>query len=296
MDNNIGWELYRSYLSVLKEGSLSGAARAMGIAQPTVGRHIDALEKSLGINLFTRSQHGLLPTEAALALQGFAQTMSSSAAAFKRAAESQGAGIQGTVRITASEMIGLEVLPPILAELQMEHPRLKLELVLTDRIQDVLKREADIAVRMAPPQQEQLIARRVGAVKLGLHAHQSYLARRGTPKSLADLSQHTLIGFDEETPFIREARKGFPLWQRDAFAVRADSDMAQLAMLRAGGGIGICQLPIAARTPELVHLLPEHFAMELQTWLTMHEDLRHTPCYKLTFAALLQGLQKYVAA
>jgi DNA-binding transcriptional LysR family regulator len=296
MDNNIGWELYRSYLSVLKEGSLSGAARALGIAQPTVGRHISALEKSLGLALFTRSQHGLLPTEAALALQGFAQTMSSSAAAFRRAAESQGTGLQGTVRVTASEMIGLEVLPPILAQLQMEHPLLKLELVLTDRIQDVLKREADIAVRMAPPQQEQLIARRVGAVKLGLHAHQSYLAKRGTPKSLADLPQHTLIGFDEETPFIREARKGFPLWQRDAFAVRADSDMAQLAMIRAGGGIGICQLPIAARTPDLVHLLPEHFAMDLETWLTMHEDLRNTPCYKLTFAALLLGLQNHVGA
>jgi len=295
MDNNIGWELYRSYLSVLKEGSLSGAARALGIAQPTVGRHISALEKSLGLALFTRSQHGVLPTEAALALQGFAQTMSSSAAAFKRAAESQGAGIQGTVRVTASEMIGLEVLPPILAQLQMEHPQLKLELVLTDRIQDVLKREADIAVRMAPPQQEQLIARRVGAVKLGLHAHQSYLAKRGTPKSLADLSRHTLIGFDEETPFIREARKGFPLWQRDAFAIRADSDIAQLAMIRAGGGIGICQLAIAARNPELVHLMPEHFAMDLETWLTMHEDLRNTPCCKLTFAALLMGLQNHVA-
>lgn len=294
MDNNIGWELYRSYLSVLEEGSLSGAARAMGIAQPTVGRHISALEKSLGFALFTRSQHGLLPTEAALALQGFAQTMSSSAAAFKRAAESQGTGIQGTVRITASEVIGIEVLPPILAQLQREHPRLKLELVLTSRIQDVLKREADIAIRMTTPQQEQLIARRVGAVKLGLHAHQSYLTRRGTPQTLADLAQHTLIGFDEETPFIRAARQGLPIWQRDAFSLRADSDMAQLSMIRAGGGLGICQVAIAARTPELVHLLPEDFAMNLETWLAMHEDLRHTPCCKLTFAALLLGLQKHV--
>jgi len=294
MDNNIGWKLYRSYLSVLKEGSLSGAARALGIAQPTVGRHISALEKSLGILLFTRSQHGLLPTEAALALQGFAQAMSSSAAAIQRAAASQGTGIQGTVRITASEVVGLEVLPPILAQLQLDHPQLKLELVLTNQVQDLLKREADIAIRMTAPQQEQLIARRVGSVKLGLHAHQTYLQRRGTPQSLADLSQHTLIGFDEETPFIRAARKNLPLWQRDAFSLRADSDMAQLAMIRAGGGIGICQLAIAARTPELVHLLPDHFAMDLDTWLTMHEDLRHTPCYKLTFAALLQGLQNHV--
>jgi len=296
MDNNIGWELYRSYLSVIKEGSLSGAARALGIAQPTVGRHIDALEKALGVNLFTRSQHGLLPTEAALALQGFAQAMSSSAAAIQRTAASQGTGVRGTVRITASEMVGLEVLPPILTQLQQEHPQLKLELVLTNLVQDLLKREADIAVRMTAPQQEQLIARRIGTVKLGLHAHQSYLQQRGTPQSLADLPQHSLIGFDEETPFIRAARKNFSLWQRETFSLRADSDMAQLAMIRAGAGIGICQLAIAASTPELVHLLPEHFAMGLETWLTMHEDLRHTPCYKLTFAALLQGLQHHVAA
>lgn len=99
----IGWELYRSYLGVLEEGSLSGAARAMGIAQPTVGRHVDALEKALGVTLFTRSQMGLLPTEAALALKPFAKTMHSAAAALKRVAESQGSGIQGTVRVTASE-------------------------------------------------------------------------------------------------------------------------------------------------------------------------------------------------
>lgn len=296
MDNNIGWELYRSYLSVLKEGSLSGAARAMGIAQPTVGRHISALEKSLGLTLFTRSQHGLLPTEAALSLQGFAQTMSSSAAALMRAAESQGPGTQGTVRITASEVIGMEVLPPILAQLQSEHPHLKLELAPTNRVQDLLSREADIAIRMTQPQQDLLIARRVGTVQLGLHAHQNYLLRRGSPSTLADLAQHTLIGFDEETPFVRAARKAFPLWQREAFTVRTDSDMAQLAMIRAGGGIGVCQVAIAARDPQLVHLLPADFVMGLDTWLTMHEDLRHTPRCKVVFEALLQGLRKHVSA
>ena len=144
----IGWELYRSYLGVLEEGSLSGAARAMGIAQPTVGRHVDALEKALGVTLFTRSQMGLLPTEAALALKPFAKTMHSAAAALKRVAESQGSGIQGTVRVTASEVIGQEVLPPILAQLQDTHPDLTVELVLTSRVQDLLQREADIADRM----------------------------------------------------------------------------------------------------------------------------------------------------
>lgn len=293
--NDIGWELYRSYLSVLKEGSLSGAARAMGVAQPTVGRHIAALEKSLGVALFTRSQLGLLPTEAARALAPFAQAMSSSAAALKRAAEGQGAGIQGTVRVTASEVVGVEVLPPILTQLQRDHPGLKVELVLSNRVQDLLKREADIAIRMTPPKQELLIARRVGEVRLGLHAHPDYLHQRGTPQSMADLAQHALIGFDEETPFVRSARKGFPVWQREAFALRTDSDMAQLALIRAGYGIGICQVPLAARNPQLVRVLPDSTPLCLDTWLAMHEDLRHTPRCKVTFEALLQGLQAYLA-
>lgn len=294
-DKDIGWELYHSYLHVIKAGSLSGAARAMGIAQPTVGRHIEALEKSLGVVLFTRSQLGLLPTEAALELQSFAQAMGSSAAALKRAAESHGAGILGTVRVTASEVIGVEVLPPIIADLQRAHPDLKVELVLTNRVQDLLKREADIAVRMTQPKQELLIARRVGVVQLGLHAHKTYLDKRGTPTSLADLAQHALIGFDEETPFVRAAAKALPVWNRDAFALRTDSDMAQLALIRAGSGIGICQVALAARNADLVHLLPGSIPLELETWLTMHEDLRNSPRCKATFDALLLGLQDYMA-
>lgn len=290
----IGWELYRSYLGVLEEGSLSGAARAMGIAQPTVGRHIDALEKALGVALFTRSQTGLLPTDAALALQPFAQAMSTSAAALKRAAESQGSGIKGTVRITASEVMGVEVLPPIIAQLQSAYPDLKVELVLSNRVQDLLQREADIAVRMTQPKQEQLIARRVGQVDLGFHAHRAYLERRGTPQTLDELAQHALIGFDEETAFVRAARKGFTQWQRDNFALRTDSDVAQLALIRAGCGIGICQNALAARDPQLVHLLPDSLTLGLETWLTMHEDLRNTPRCKVAFDALLQGLQAYM--
>ena len=290
----IGWELYRSYLGVLEEGSLSGAARAMGIAQPTVGRHIDALEKALGVALFTRSQTGLLPTDAARALHPFAQAMHSSAAALKRAAESQGSGIKGTVRITASEVVGVEVLPPILAQLQTSYPELKVELVLSNRVQDLLQREADIAVRMTQPKQEQLIARRVGQVDLGFHAHRAYLERRGTPQTLDELAQHALIGFDEETAFVRAARKGFTQWQRDNFALRTDSDVAQLALIRAGCGIGICQNALAARDPQLVHLLPDSFTLGLETWLTMHEDLRNTPRCKVVFDALLQGLEAYM--
>jgi DNA-binding transcriptional LysR family regulator len=294
MASDIGWELYRSFLSVLIEGSLSGAARALGVAQPTVGRHVAALEKSLGVALFTRSQIGLMPTEAALSLRSYAETMQSTAAALERAAASQGTGVRGTVRVTASDVIGVEVLPPIIASLRDEHPDLVLELVLTDRMQDLLRREADIAVRMARPRQELLVARRVGQIELGLHAHQRYLSRYGTPNTLADLANHALIGFDQTTAFIRSAGKGLSGWRREAFAMRTDNNLAQLALIRCGAGIGVCQAAIARRDDSIIRLFPRHFSLQMETWITMHEDLRNSPRCRVAFDALIKGLQQYV--
>lgn len=286
----IEWELYRSFLGVLREGSLSGAARVLGMAQPTVGRHIAALEAALGLALFTRSPNGLLPTEAALALQPHARAMESTAAALERTAASYGDGVRGVVRVTASEVIGLEVLPPVLARLRGRHPELRIELLLSNEVQDLLQREADVAVRMARPSQEQLVARRVGAVELGLHASSGYLARYGTPASLDDLGGHALIGYDRPTPFVRAGLKRWPQFARERLALRTDSDTAQLALIRAGAGIGVCQVALARRAPQLVRVLPDAFSLPLETWVTMHEDLRDSPRCRVTFDALVEAL------
>lgn len=293
MTPDIGWELVRSFLGVLQEGSLSGAARALGVAQPTIGRHVAALEAALKLPLFTRSPTGLLPTEAALALRPQAEAMASSAAALQRLAASQGAGVQGTVRITASEVVGVEVLPPMLAALRAQHPALQFELVLSNRMADLLRREADIAVRMTPPRQEQLIARRIGAIALGLHAAPDWVATHGRPRSLAALKDHALVGFDRPTPFLREAAARLKGLDTAAFALRSDSDLAQLALIRAGAGIGMCQVPLARRYG-LVRLLPRQIALPLDTWVTMHEDLRASAACRATFDALATGLAAYI--
>jgi DNA-binding transcriptional LysR family regulator len=274
---------------------LSGAARALGVAQPTVGRHVAALEASLGLALFTRSQLGLMPTEAALALRTFAEAMESTAAALERAAASQGDGVRGVVRVTASEVIGVEVLPPIVARLRGSHPDLKIELVLTNRVQDLLRREADIAVRMLPPRQELLVARRIGHIELGLHATPAYLALHGVPRDKGELTRHTLIGFDQMTAFLRSAAKALPGLNRDLFSIRTDNDLAQLALVRAGAGIGMCQVALARREPTLMRILPKAFSLRLDTWVTMHEDLRNSPRCRVTFDALVGGLQRHIA-
>ena len=296
MTTSIAWEYYRSLLAVLKHGSLSGAARALGITQPTVGRHIAALEQALGATLFTRSQQGLLPTEVALALRPHAETMEHTAALMQRAASSQGQGVAGTVRIAASEVVGVEVLPPILARLRERHPGLTIELVLSNKVQDLLRREADIAVRMLRPRQEQLVARKVGDIELGLYAHADYLARHGVPAGLPDLAQHAVIGYDEASPFVRNAGAAFEGFARDNFAWRSDSDLAQLALIRAGAGIGVCQAGLAARDPALRRVLPQAFALPMETWVTMHADLRGSLRCRATFDALAEGLRDYVAS
>jgi DNA-binding transcriptional LysR family regulator len=293
----IGWELYRSFLGVLTEGSLSGAARALGITQPTVGRHIAALEQALGVVLFTRSQTGLLPTETAASLRGHAQAMESMAAALERAAGSQGAdgaSISGVVRISCSDVIGVEVLPAVLAQLREAHPDLKLELVLTDRVQDLLRREADIAVRMVQPKQEQLVARHIGSIELGLHARRDYLDRHGMPRSLGQLTGRSAIGYDQMTPYLRQAEKSLKGLRRDLFSLRSDSNLAQLALIRAGAGIGMCQVPLASREPLLVRVLPKVISLPLETWVTMHEDLRGSPRCRVTFDALVEGMLAYI--
>ncbi len=295
-DTEPNWEWYRSFVSVLETGSLSAAGRAMGLTQPTVGRHIDSLEAALKLKLFTRSFDGFSPTDAALELKPYAASLATTAAALRRVASSHGDGVRGTVRLTASEVVAVEVLPPILAALRRQHPALVIELVLSNAVDDLLRREADIAVRMVAPTQDALVAQRVGAIELGLHAHERYLAEHGTPRTLAQLRRHTLIGYDTESPISRRLQARWPAFARDAFGLRTDSDLAHLAALRAGYGIGICQVPLARRDPSLVRVLPRDFAPTMDTWIAMHEDLRDSARCAVTFTALAAGLRDYIPA
>jgi DNA-binding transcriptional LysR family regulator len=288
------WDLYRTLLAVLDEGSLSGAARALGIAQPTVGRHIEALEQILDVALFTRSQHGLAPTEAAQQLKPYAAALASTAAALLRVASSQGGEARGAVRVTASEVIGAEVLPPMLGPLREAHPELAIELVLSNRVENLLNREADIAVRMVRPDQDALVARYIGRIPLGFFARQDYLARHGVPQSLADLAVHALIGFDRDLSSVRAVEALLGPVDRNLFALRTDNQLAHVAALRAGFGVGVCQVGLAKRDPSLVRVLSNQFQANLETWLVIHEDLKDTPRCRVVFDALAEGLSRYV--
>jgi DNA-binding transcriptional LysR family regulator len=288
------WDELRTFLEVARDLSLSGAARRLGLAQPTVGRHIDALEEALGATLFTRSPRGLSATAAARALVPHAEAMAAAAAALARSASSAAAIDRGVVRVTASEIMGCEALPPIFASFRARNPGVAVELALTNRNQDLARGDADIAVRMVRPTQSGLVARRIGSTRIRLYAHRDYLARFGEPRSFADLKHHCVIGFDRDNRSFRFAGALAKSLTREDFGFRCDSDLAQLAALMAGVGIGGCQDGIARRMPELVPVLPNAFQMALDVWLVMHRDLKSEPRVRLMFDWLAAGLADYV--
>ena len=288
------WDELRTFLEVARDLSLSGAARRLGLAQPTVGRHIDALEEALGATLFTRSPRGLSATAAADGLIPHAEAMAVAAAALARSASSAAAIDRGVVRVTASEIMSSEALPPILASFRARNPGVAVELAVSNRNQDLARGDADIAVRMVRPTQSGLVARRIGVTRIRLYAHRDYLARFGEPRSLADLKHHCLIGFDRDNRSFRSAGAPAQLLAREDFGFRCDSDLAQLAALRAGVGVGGCQDAVARRTPELVAVLTNAFQFTLEVWLVMHRDLKTAPRVRLLFDWLAAGLTDYV--
>jgi len=289
------WTLYRSFLAVLREGSLSAAARHLGATQPTLGRHIEQLETALGCPLFTRSPGGLTPTPVALTLRPHAETMETAADALRRQASGESGAVRGTVRISASQMIGGAVLPPMLARFQSEYPEIELEVALSNTQDDLLRREADIAIRMVRPTQEALLARQVGTVTIGFYAHRRYVERHGLPADLAEIANHILIGFDKDETVARSLTFGGKPVTRDWFRYRCDNDLAQWQALLAGVGIGGCQDRLAAREPDLVPVLTSQMRLRYDTWLVMHEDQRDNRRIKLLFDFLAEEMKAYIA-
>jgi DNA-binding transcriptional LysR family regulator len=290
------WHLFRAFLAVVREGSLSGAGRVLGTTQPTMGRQVAALEASLGVKLFTRSLDGLSPTEAGLRLIPSAEAMAAAVESAQRTATGEVDEDRGTVRITASEVIGGEVLPSILADFHGQYPQISVELALSNRNEDLLRGDADIAVRMVRPTQGALVAKRIGRIDVGLYGHRRYLKGHAMPRRLEDLRQHALIGCDRGQAYARLLeRMGVP-FTSDMFAFRSDSDLAQLAALRAGLGIGASQIGLARRNKNLVPVLHSELILPMEVWLVMHRDLRSSRRIRLTFDHLAAELTDYAAS
>lgn len=294
MNREPDWSLWRSFAAVMQHGSLSAAARALGSSQPTIGRHIELLETQLGLNLFERSLSGLRPNETAIKLY---DPIASARTAFAEASlMAEGAqGIAGgTVRITASAMISNYVLPEILLPLRQAHPNIALESLPSDSAENILMREADIAIRMFRPTQLDLVTRHLGDIRIVAVAHESYLSRRGAPTELGDLLQHDLIGFDRSDAILGHMRTLGLVATRENFPLRSDDQPHLWELVRAGLGIGFGQDVLARRTPGLVVLPLDMGVPPLPVWLTTHRELFTSYSIRATFDALADGLTAYI--
>lgn len=291
--HHFDWNLLRSFIAVADTGSLSAAARKLGSSQPTVGRHIAELERDLGVVLFRRGLSGYELTETGTNLFAKAANVREEMDRFSLHAFGAEEALNGTIRISASEMIATLVLPHILAKFALAEPQIEVELVATDQVENLLRRDADIAIRMVTPSQEELIARKIADIPLSLCATNAYLARRGIPEKPFDLEHHELIGMDRNDVFVRGFTQFGMKVDRHAFRFRSDSQLVMWQAMLAGIGVGIAQVPLIAREPTLQMLLPEIPLPALPMWLTMHKDVKTSPRIRRTADFLYEELSAF---
>ena len=275
--DKLDWTLTRSFLAVAETGSLSQAARVLRLSQPTLGRHIAEMEAALGLPLFTRQPRGLTPTEGATALLPHARAMRDAAAALTLAAAGQDGAITGTVRITASRIVAFHILPPILASLRAAHPAIEIELVPSDASENLHFREADIALRMYRPTQENVVTRHLTDLPTALYAAHSQIARQGQPQSPDDLLAMDFIGFDRSDLIIRMMAQMGIQRRREDFPIRCDDQIVYWQMVRAGLGVGGMQCLVGDADPTVARIAPFITLPSLPVWLTAPEALRQTP-------------------
>lgn len=289
------WSHWRSFAAVVEHGSLSGAARHLGMTQPTMGRHIEELERNLGVTLFERTLQGLKPTETGLRLfepvEGAQRALSEAAL---MAAGSQ-EDLTGSVRITSSNITCHYVLPQMLRDMRDSFPGIALELVSSDSAENLLLREADIALRMFRPRQLDLIARKLGDIPIVATAHESYIARHGRPTDPEHLRDHDLIGFDRSDLIISSARQmGYEL-SREDFRLRTDSQTAIWELAKAGLGVTFAQGGLVRDTPGMVHLLKGFAPPPLEVWLTTHRELFTSRRIRAIYDRLGEDFTRYLA-
>ena len=289
---NVDWAKLQSFVAVAEHGSLSAAGRATGASQPTLSRHIASLEEELGLRLFDRTSEGLVLTTVGAEIYSSAEEMGLSANQILLVASGRSQEISGSVRISASDTVACYTLPPMLTAMRRAEPRIAIELVASNEENNLLKREADIAVRMFRPTQNDVITRKVGELKLGFYASSEYLDARGRPKSPEEFLGHDLVGYDQNDGLIRGFKKAGLDIGREAFSVRTDAMFVHLELVKAGWGIGIIHVDMAAENVTLEAVLPELNIPPLEIWLTAHAELRTSPRIRRVYDFLADALQQ----
>ena len=288
--SNFDWTQLKAFLATADAGSLSAAARVLNVAQPTVGRQVAALEADLGVMLFERAGRGLTLTASGVDLLEHARAMEAAATKVSLVASGRSQAIDGMVRITASDVFSAHLLPKILHHIRAAAPLLQIELVAANDVRDLLRREADIAIRHLRPEQPDLIARKICDAAAYFYASESYVARNGAPETLEALATHDFISFGDPDRMIGHlAPLGVPL-TAERFRYGSESGLVAWQLAREGFGIAPMSRVLGDSTPGMVRLLPQEPPLLFPVWLVTHRELHSSRRIRLVYDTLAEHL------
>lgn len=284
------WNQLHAFIATVETGSLSAAARELGLTQPTVGRQVAALEQDLGVLLFERVGRSLSLTVAGRELFEQARSMSEAANRLSLIASGQSQSIEGLVRITASDIVAAYTLPPILKRLHELAPGVEVDVVAANDVRDLMRREADIAIRHVPSEQPDIITRRCRGTTARLYGSRGYLDLHGRPKTGADLADASFIGYAQADGLVAELNaRGVPVSRRN-FKWTTGSVVTAWEMIRQGLGVGVMFREVADGAPDVEPVLPDLPPFDVPIWLAVHRELHTSRRIRLVFDLLAETL------
>ncbi len=290
---NFDWNMARAFLVTVEEGSLSAAARALGLTQPTLSRQVAALEAELGVVLFERVGRGLELTPGGAELLEHVRTMGDAAGGLKLTAAGQSSSVEGEICISATDLVANIVMPGLIQKLRQLYPGISVRLISSDTMSDLKRREADIAVRSLQPGDQDLIARKIGEMTGHLYASEHYLQQIGVPRSAEDLCDANLICDKSEMIINIMAGCGIELTQRN-LAITSDSVITQWELVKRGLGIALLPDQLAAEEPLFRKVLPDIQPFKGPLWLVVHKELRTSRRVRVVFDFLADEFSKWL--
>lgn len=288
--NNLDWNQLKAFLETAETGSLSAAARKLGLTQPTLSRQVAAIEQVMGVTLFERVGKSMALTPTGLDLLEHARAMGAAAEALSLAATGSSQAVRGVVSVSATDVVASVLLPPLVKKLHDQEPGITIDVIPSNALSDLLRREADIAIRHVKPEQPDLIAKLVREATAHFYASESWVNAHGHPRSAEDAARLSFVGSDRSGQYLGYLRMhGLPLSEAN-FSCYADHSVAHWALVRQGMGIGAMMEEIALATPGMVRVLDDLPPIRFPVWLVTHRELRTSKRIRMVFDALAQGL------
>lgn len=288
--DSLDWNHLKAFLETAETGSLSAAARRLGLTQPTLSRQVAAIEQRMGVTLFERVGKAMALTPTGLDLLEHARAMGAAAESLGLAATGRAQAVEGVVSVSATDIVAAHLLPPLVRQLREQEPGIAIEVIASNALSDLLRREADIAIRHVQPKEPELIARLVREATAGFYASVDWVRAHGHPRSAAEAAGLPFVGADRSGQFLAHLRQhGLPLDESN-FTCYADHSMAHWALVREGLGIGAMMDEVARDTPGIVRVLDDVPPVRFPVWLVCHRELRTSRRIRVVFDALARGL------